>query len=281
MARTYLDYDGLLYFWEKLKSKLSTELSEKVDKVSGKGLSSNDLTDALVTKINQAEKNVITAIKVNGSEAAPDSSRTVSITVPPDNSQLANGAGYQTAADVSAAIPIRAIRVNGSEAAPDGSGTVSITVPTDNSQLANGAGYQTAANVNAAIAIKSIKVNGTTATPNSSKVVSITVPTNNNQLTNGAGYQTASDVSAAIADALGGVTGISYQIVGALPETGEAGVIYLVAHPHGDTDSYDEYIWTGSAYEKIGNTDVDLSGYVRTAELSAISNSQIDTICAS
>ena len=38
MARTYLDYDGLLYFWEKLKSKLSTELSEKVDKVSGKGL---------------------------------------------------------------------------------------------------------------------------------------------------------------------------------------------------------------------------------------------------
>ena len=60
MARTYLDYDGLLYFWEKLKSKLSTELSEKVDKVSGKGLSSNDLTDALVTKINQAEKNVIT-----------------------------------------------------------------------------------------------------------------------------------------------------------------------------------------------------------------------------
>ena len=233
MARTYLDYDGLLYFWEKLKSKLSTELSEKVDKVSGKGLSSNDLTDALVTKINQAEKNVITAIKVNGSEAAPDSSR-----------------------------------------------TVSITVPTDNSQLANGAGYQTAANVNAAIAIKSIKVNGTTATPNSSKVVSITVPTNNNQLTNGAGYQTASDVSAAIAGALGGVTSISYRTVEVLPNTGEAGVIYLVAHPHGDSDSYDEYIWTGSAYEKIGNTDVDLSGYVRAAELSAISNAQIDTICA-
>ena len=113
MARTYLDYDGLLYFWEKLKSKLSTELSEKVDKVSGKGLSSNDLTDALVTKINQAEKNVITAIKVNGSEAAPDGSGTVNITVPTDNSQLANGAGYQTAADVSAAIPIRAVRVNG------------------------------------------------------------------------------------------------------------------------------------------------------------------------
>ena len=83
-----------------------------------------------------------------------------------------------------------------------------------------------------------------------------------------------------LAGALGGVTSISYRTVEVLPNTGEAGVIYLVAHPHGDSDSYDEYIWTGSAYEKIGNTDVDLSGYVRAAELSAISNAQIDTICA-
>ena len=186
-----------------------------------------------MTKINQAEANVISAIKVNDSALTPDSSK-----------------------------------------------TVSITVPTDNSQLANGAGYQTAANVNAAITIKTIKVNGTTAKPNSSKVVSITVPTDNNQLANGAGYQTASDVSAAIASALNGVTSISYQTVTALPATGEAGVIYLVAHSHGDKDSYDEYLWLGSAYEKIGNTDVDLSGYIKTADLSTISNSQIDTICA-
>ena len=233
MARTYLDYDGLLYFWEKLKSKLSAELSEKVDEVSGKGLSSNDLTNALVTKINQAEANVIAKIKVNNSEVAPDSSKTVSITVPTDNSQLANGAGYQTAANVSAAIPI-----------------------------------------------KSIKVNGSALTPDSGKAVSITVPTSNSQLSNGAGYQTASDVSAAIASALSGVTSISYQTVTTLPATGAAGVIYLVAHSHGDKDSYDEYLWLGSAYEKIGNTDINLSGYVKTTDLSAISNAQIDTICA-
>ena len=280
MARTYLDYDGLLYFWEKLKSKLSAELSEKVDKVSGKGLSSNDLTNALVTKINQAEANVIAKIKVNNSEVAPDSSKTVSITVPTDNSQLANGAGYQTAANVSAAIPIKSIKVNGSALTPDSGKAVSITVPTDNSQLTNGAGYQTAANVSAAIPIKSIKVNGSALTPDSGKAVSITVPTSNSQLSNGAGYQTASDVSAAIASALSGVTSISYQTVTTLPATGAAGVIYLVAHSHGDKDSYDEYLWLGSAYEKIGNTDINLSGYVKTTDLSAISNAQIDTICA-
>ena len=51
---------------------------------------------------------------------------------------------------------------------------------------------------------------------------SVTVPTNNNQLTNGAGYQTASDVQGAITDALADVTGIEYQIVEDLPQTGKS-----------------------------------------------------------
>jgi len=41
---------------------------------------------------------------------------------------------------------------------------------------------------------------------------------------------------------------------------------------------YDEYIWTGSGYEKIGTTDVDLSGYMLTTDMVAITNSEIDTI---
>ena len=36
----WLDYDGLLYFWQKIKEKLAN----KVDKVEGKGLSTNDFT---------------------------------------------------------------------------------------------------------------------------------------------------------------------------------------------------------------------------------------------
>ncbi len=42
-----LDYDGLLYLWGKLK----TLLNGKVDKVSGKGLSTNDYTTAEKTKL--------------------------------------------------------------------------------------------------------------------------------------------------------------------------------------------------------------------------------------
>lgn len=47
MAKKYLDQDGVLYFWQKIKAKLST----KVDKIDGKGLSTNDYTTAEKTKL--------------------------------------------------------------------------------------------------------------------------------------------------------------------------------------------------------------------------------------
>ena len=43
----YLDSDGLLYFWQKLK----TVFAGKVDKVEGKGLSTNDYTGAEKSKL--------------------------------------------------------------------------------------------------------------------------------------------------------------------------------------------------------------------------------------
>lgn len=43
----YLDNDGLLYFWQKIK----TLLAGKVDTVSGKGLSTNDFTTAEKNKL--------------------------------------------------------------------------------------------------------------------------------------------------------------------------------------------------------------------------------------
>lgn len=127
--------------------------------------------------------------------------------------------------------------------------------------------------------INTIKVNGVASMPDSSKAVDITVPTKVSALTNDSGYQTESQVSSSIATALGNITGISFRIVDALPETGENGVIYLIRHIHSDTgDSYDEYAWISSInkYEKIGNTDVDLSGYIKEDDLVPITASEID-----
>lgn len=63
---------------------------------------------------------------------------------------------------------------------------------------------------------------------------------------------------------IGNLKTIEIKVVSSLPSTGESNVIYLVAHSHGTGDVYDEYVWVASttSYEKIGNTDIDLSGYV-------------------
>ena len=73
---------------------------------------------------------------------------------------------------------------------------------------------------------------------------------------------------------------IKYEKVNSLPAVGSNGVIYLIAHSHGAQDIYDEYIWLAESktFEKIGNTDIDLSGYVKSSELTAISTSDLSTM---
>ena len=71
IANKYLDYNGLAYLWEKIKSLVST----KVDKVNGKGLSTNDYTTAEKTKLagiaTGAQVNVIEGVQVNGTSLTP------------------------------------------------------------------------------------------------------------------------------------------------------------------------------------------------------------------
>lgn len=127
--------------------------------------------------------------------------------------------------------------------------------------------------------IESVKVNGTKLTP-SSKAVDVTVPTKVSQLTNDNGFQTQSQVQSLINSTVGNITSIRYEKVTSLPATGSNGVIYLVAHSHGTQDIYDEYIWLSGTktYEKIGNTDIDLSAYVKKSELTAITTNDLNTM---
>lgn len=83
-------------------------------------------------------------------------------------------------------------------------------------------------------------------------------------------------VDGAITAAIGDIQGISYEVVTTLPDTGKAGVIYLISNSGTAPNIYDEYIWTGSAFEKIGTTDVDLSGYQPL--MTSITNAQINAL---
>lgn len=152
-------------------------------------------------------------------------------------------------------------------------------------------GIESGAQVNV---IESVMVNGTELTP-SSKAVDVTVPTKTSQLTNDSeyqsatsvesiitakGYQTQAQVQSLINSAVGNIASIRYEKVTSLPATGSNGVIYLVAHSHGTQDIYDEYIWLSetNTYEKIGNTDIDLSAYVKSSELTEITTNDLNTM---
>lgn len=227
--------------------------STKVDKVNGKGLSTNDYTTT--------EKNKLAGIEANANNyslptASADTLGGIKVGA---NLTITNGV---LSADAQAV----------DEATTTTAGLMSAA---DKVKLN---GIDASADVNV---IEAITVNGN-ATTVTNKTVNVTVPTNNNQLTNGAGYQTASDVNSLISTAIGDLEGVSFSVVNSLPVTGDSAVIYLVADTHSDAnDAYDEYIWLSSAnkYEKIGNTDVDLSSYYNTTNLVAITDTEINTIC--
>lgn len=99
----YLNKDGLLFLWTQIKTKLAEKantsdlaskqdkltteqlqninnVGNKVDKVEGKGLSTNDLTNELKAQYDAAQPNVIEQIKVNNVEVTPQG-KVVNLTI--------------------------------------------------------------------------------------------------------------------------------------------------------------------------------------------------------
>ena len=101
---------------------------------------------------------------------------------------------------------------------------------------------------------------------------------------NSGNYITSGAVKSYVDSAISGVTQFKYEVISTLPTASAAtmGKIYLVAHTHGTQDGYDEFITIESgdtaktyAWEKIGNTDIDLSQYVNG--ISGTANSGVIT----
>lgn len=120
-----------------------------------------------------------------------------------------------------------------------------------------------------------IKVGNNLSIENGS--LSAIVPTDNSQLQNGAGYQTASDVAAAITTS----SKLTKEIVDELPSTGVDNVLYLVPKSKTETNNgFDEYLWINNSWEFMGSSEMDLSGYVKTTDISEITNEDIDELFA-
>lgn len=91
----YLDLNGLLYFFQRLKSVFATQTALGTTNTNVTALQNQ--VDSLVAE--GGEPNVITTVQVNGT-SLPISDKTVNVPVPTNNNQITNGAGYQTEANV-------------------------------------------------------------------------------------------------------------------------------------------------------------------------------------
>lgn len=72
---------------------------------------------------------------------------------------------------------------------------------------------------------------------------------------------------------------VKMQVVDTLPETGETDTIYLVKKDNpGEQNLYDEYIYTDTGWEHIGDTSVDLSNYYTKEESDTKLNEKQDKL---
>lgn len=123
--------------------------------------------------------------------------------------------------------------------------------------------------------ITKIKRNGTLVNI-SNKEVDITVPTKYSELVNDKDLVSSSQVKTLISEA----RHMKKEIVSTKPSTGEENVIYLVGPKGSGNNIYEEWLYINGQWEKIGDTDtkVDLSGYLKTSDIKAITTEEINQV---
>lgn len=287
-------------------------------KESGKGLSSEDFTGSLKSKLENiasgAQVNAIETVKMNGTALTPDANKAVNIPV-------MTGANSSTAGS-NGVVPAPATSERGKFLKGDGSwDTPENTTYSAATQSAPGLmsaadktkldGVATGATANAGT-VTGVKMNnGTAKTPDSNGIVDLgTVLTAHQDIsgkaplaspeftgtpkvptatagTNTTQAASTAFVAAAITAALSSITGVTFSFVASfsdLPSTGAAGTFYFVPASDGSgTNNFIEYVWNASAskYEEVGRPEVDLSGYMQSTDWPIISEAEIDAILAS
>lgn len=341
----YLDENGLTYYHSKVKNLLA----EKVDKVEGKGLSTNDYTTAEKNKLASVEngaepnQNAFNKIVVGSTTIEADSKTdtltlsagsNVTLTPNASNDTIQISAtnttyddatttthGLMSVADKNTLDKLDTLVDRGASGGQDQNTLrdyewsssksysqqdivvyengiyIALNTPTTGQFIASewggpiDIGGATISSVKTAFYLAK---GFTTTIPELQNAIANKADINNPTLTGTPKAPTASAgtnttqiattafVKTAVDNAIAGIAGIEFQIVTSLPTTGKTGTIYLVSNGGADPNSYDEYIWitSTSKFEKIGTTDVDLSGYVQKTEMVTITNAEIDTIVA-
>lgn len=246
-----LDENGLAHLWQRIKLLVTNNVSSKVDKVDGKGLSTNDYTNAEKTKLAGIAEGAQKNVQPDWSLTSGDGAIKNKPTIPTKVSQLTNDSSYATTSGVDTAITnkLNTLDVTSEDVPPtvdEGEYFISSLSQENGLVKAKKAQFATQFTVN----LEAAQSQGDVVT--------------------------LAQLSQSINNAVGKITSFEYKIVDSLPAVseGKKGIIYLVAHSGGtNQNSYDEYIFlsaegsTEARYEKIGTTDIDLTSYAKKAEI--------------
>ena len=242
-TRSYVTKEALSYFWTKAKTYINDAIQ--------------DVTLTLDTALSDTSEN---AVQNKVIKAALDL-KADATAIPTAVSQLTNDSDFQTGTEVESAITSKGYQTEAQVATAITSKGYQTSEQVETA--ITGKGYQTATQVDEAITAKGYQ----TSTEVEAAIT-------------GKGYQTEEQMTTAIATAVGSITEFDTQVVDALPGTGVKGTIYFKANSGEAPNIYDEYLWIGTAFEKVGSTEVDLTGYTQDTDFVDVTTSDIDQMFA-
>lgn len=135
--------------------------------------------------------------------------------------------------------------------------------------------------------VKEVNVNGSSVV-DSNGVANVEVPTQLSQLTNDTNFitkvvndltnyytKTETYTKTEVSNLIAAIQQFHYEIVSTLPSTGATNVLYLKGPIGTGTDKYEEYVYSNNTFVKIGDTSIDLSGYVKESDFDEYSQQDI------
>ena len=256
-----LDENGLAHLWQRIKLLVTNNVSNKVDKVSGKGLSTNDYTNAEKTKLAGIAEGAQKNVQPDWALTSGDGAIKNKPTIPTKVSQLTNDSNYQDDSEVATSISTELNALRADSSLDNGGFTLKEDLSANDLAVVYKL-WQRDGKIGGEIAPLGDAIAGKVQNMADSYLA------------------TQSYVSTSISNAVGKITSFEYKVVSELPpeSDGKKGTIYLLRHGGNDnTNSFDEYILVdtyssggityNAHYEKIGTTDIDLTPYAKKTEI--------------
>lgn len=267
--------------------QINASLSGKVDKENGKGLSTNDYDNTAKAKVDAIPADPKytdtvyddTALSgrvstIEGKESGWDAKQDALVSG--TNIKTVNGESLLGSGNIEIQgggggeeNVIESISVNGTAQTVTNK-NVDIAVPTKTSDLNNDSGFITGfTETDPTVPSWAKQPNKPSYnyseignTPDLSGFITKSV----NDLTN---YYLKSETytKAEVATLIGAIQQFHYEIYATLPQTGQSNVLYLIGPTGTGSDRYEEYVYSNNTFTKIGDTSIDLSGYVTTSAL--------------